>query len=216
MNVFWSLFRGRDIMMKEKETRHDRRKAETKAKIFKVAVDLFLAQGYEKTTIEQITALADVAKGTFFNHFPSKEALLGFLGEMRVEKLQEMLSREVSNLQNSKEKIQRVLHILCEENECNKEMTALISREMFSKQLISMNEEKESQRILKDALVLILKEGQQSGEFRPNFQPEHAANLIVSSYFYTLLQWLESEMKQSLGKELADHLEIILAGVSIY
>jgi len=202
--------------MKEKETRHDRRKAETKARILKVAVDLFLAQGYEKTTVEQITAKADVAKGTFFNHFPTKEAVLCFLGEMRVEMLQEMLSREVSNLQNSKEKIQRVFHILSEENERNKEMTALITREMFSKKLISMNEEKESQRLLKDALVLILIEGQQSGEFRSNFQPEHAANLMVSSYFYTLFQWLENETKQSLDKELADRLDIILAGVSIY
>lgn len=202
-------------MMKEKETRQDRRKAETKAKIFKVAVDLFLAQGYEKTTVEQITAKADVAKGTFFNHFPTKEAVLYFLGEMRVEMLQEMLSREVSHLQNSKEKIQRIFHILSEENEHNKEMTALITREMFYKQLISMNEEKESQRILKDALIFILIEGQQSGEFRPNFQPEHAANLMVSSYFYTLFQWLENETKQSLGKELADLLDIILAGVSI-
>lgn len=202
-------------MMKEKETRHDRRKAETKAKILKVAVDLFLAQGYEKTTVEQITARADVAKGTFFNHFPTKEAVLYYLGEMRVEMLQEKLSKEVSNLQNSKEKIRRVFQILSEENEHNREMTVLITREMFSMQLLSRNEEKESQRILKDVLALILIEGQQSGEFRLNFQPEQAANLMVSSYFYTLFQWLENETNQSLGKELADRLDIILAGVSI-
>lgn len=208
------IIQGRDSM-KEKETRHDRRKAETKTRILKVAVDLFLAQGFEKTTVEQITSTADVAKGTFFNHFPTKEAVLYYLGEMRVEMLQEMLSREVSDLQNCKAKIQRVFHILSEENERNKEMTALITREMFSKQLISMSEEKESQRILKDALVVILIEGQQNGEFRPNFQPEQAANLMVSSYFYTLFQWLENETKQALGKELSERLDIILAGVSI-
>jgi TetR/AcrR family transcriptional regulator, cholesterol catabolism regulator len=214
MNDFWSSFQGRDSMTKEKETRHDRRKAETKARILKVAVDLFLAQGYEKTTVEQITSSADVAKGTFFNHFPTKEAVLYYLGKMRVEMLQEMLLSEMSNLQNSKEKVQRVFQMLSGENERNKEMTALITREMFSKQLVSMNEEKESQRILKDALVLILIEGQRSGEFRLNFEPEHAANLMVSSYFYTLFQWLENETKQTLGKELADRLDIILAGVS--
>ncbi len=202
-------------MTKEKETRFDRRRAETKAKIFKVAVDLFLAQGYEKTTIEQITARADVAKGTFFNHFPTKEAVLCFLGEQRVEMLQEMLSREVSNLQSNKEKILRIFHILSEENERNKEITALITREMFNKQSISMNKEKESQCILRDSFISILAEGQQQGEFRPDFLPEQAADLFVSSYFYTLFQWLENETRQPLGKELADRLELIFAGVSI-
>ena len=38
----------------------------------RLALALFRDQGYEATTIEQITERADVAKGTFFNYFPSK------------------------------------------------------------------------------------------------------------------------------------------------
>ncbi|HKV22124.1 MAG TPA: TetR family transcriptional regulator [Mycobacterium sp.] len=40
------------------------------------AVELFEANGYETTTVEQIAALAGVAPRTFFHHFASKEDIL--------------------------------------------------------------------------------------------------------------------------------------------
>ena len=36
-----------------------------------------MSQGFEATTVEQIAAAADIAPATFFNHFQSKNALLG-------------------------------------------------------------------------------------------------------------------------------------------
>jgi AcrR family transcriptional regulator len=48
---------------------------------------LFLEQGFAPTTIEQITAGADVAKGTFYLYFSSKEDLLAALGERFAQKL---------------------------------------------------------------------------------------------------------------------------------
>jgi AcrR family transcriptional regulator len=46
---------------------------------------LFLKQGVGPTTIDQITSGADVAKGTFYLHFSSKENLLAALGEQFAE-----------------------------------------------------------------------------------------------------------------------------------
>ena len=41
-----------------------------------VAQDLFLAQGYEDTTVDQIAAAAGMSKRTFFRYFPSKDDLV--------------------------------------------------------------------------------------------------------------------------------------------
>src|SRR5262245_36278004 len=60
----------------ESPNRRERRKADTAARIRQAAGDLFPGQGIEKTTTEQITAAADVGKGTFFNRYRSKEAVL--------------------------------------------------------------------------------------------------------------------------------------------
>jgi len=58
------------------ETRMDRKKEETRVRIMRVALGLFREQGLGATTMEQIAAAADVAKGTLYNYFPVKEAIL--------------------------------------------------------------------------------------------------------------------------------------------
>lgn len=58
------------------EGRRERRKAELRQRIYRCAGQLFIAQGFAATTVDQIAAAADVAPATFFNHFPSKDALL--------------------------------------------------------------------------------------------------------------------------------------------
>jgi AcrR family transcriptional regulator len=47
--------------------------------LMSAALRLFVGQGVAATTIEQITIGADVAKGTFYLHFSSKEDLLAAL-----------------------------------------------------------------------------------------------------------------------------------------
>jgi len=62
-------------------SRRERKKEETKDRIFKAAFALFKRQGVEATTIDEICDKADIAKGTFFNYFPHKEAVFGYLAE---------------------------------------------------------------------------------------------------------------------------------------
>jgi len=49
--------------------------------LMNAAQRLFLERGVASTTIEQITSAADVAKGTFYLYFSSKEDILAALGE---------------------------------------------------------------------------------------------------------------------------------------
>ncbi len=51
----------------------ERKKAKTKAAIQHHALRLFLEQGYEATTIEQIAEQAEISPSTFFRYFPKKE-----------------------------------------------------------------------------------------------------------------------------------------------
>ncbi|MGP3989322.1 TetR/AcrR family transcriptional regulator [Streptomyces sp. 3N207] len=53
-----------------------RKKAQTRRTIQEQALQLFLAKGYENTTVEEIAAAAEVSHMTFFRHFPTKEAVV--------------------------------------------------------------------------------------------------------------------------------------------
>ena len=54
----------------------ERKKERTRAQIIEAAIDLFLKDGYEQTTLDQVLAAVEVSRRTFFRYFESKEDLL--------------------------------------------------------------------------------------------------------------------------------------------
>jgi len=53
-------------------TKRDR----TRAQLIEAATKVFAARGFEAAAIQEIAAVAGVANGTFYNYFPTKEAIL--------------------------------------------------------------------------------------------------------------------------------------------
>lgn len=57
-------------------TLRERNRARTRRDIERAALELFERQGYDATTVDQITSVAGVSSATFFRYFGSKEELL--------------------------------------------------------------------------------------------------------------------------------------------
>jgi AcrR family transcriptional regulator len=51
---------------------------DARGRLLRVAIDLFVEQGYEQTTVTQIAERAGLTKTTFFRHFPDKREVLFF------------------------------------------------------------------------------------------------------------------------------------------
>jgi AcrR family transcriptional regulator len=64
-----------------------RRVARTKAAIEDGFVQLVLEQGYERVAVEDICERADLARATFYAHYPNKEAVLFSVSNRLVEDL---------------------------------------------------------------------------------------------------------------------------------
>src|SRR5260221_11582476 len=72
-------------------SRRERKKERTRQEIYRAAMEWFLARGFDAVTIEEICQTADVAKGTFFLHFSTKDALLIEYGHQAVQELETLL-----------------------------------------------------------------------------------------------------------------------------
>jgi AcrR family transcriptional regulator len=58
-----------------KASRRQENKEKTKQKILQAALHLFRTKGVEPTTAKEISMRAQIAEGTFFNYFPTKDDL---------------------------------------------------------------------------------------------------------------------------------------------
>lgn len=77
------------ITAEEKET--------TKQRILDESVRLFRTRGFVPTTTRDIAAAAEIATGTLFNYFATKEAIVGFLAEQALTKARAAFLRQDDN-----------------------------------------------------------------------------------------------------------------------
>src|SRR5262249_24455017 len=85
--------------------RVERRKARTRRNLLAAARHLFAARGVEDTTIADIAERADIAIGSFYNHFSTKEELLDALIEQALSEQLRLLQRRQAELSDPAEKI---------------------------------------------------------------------------------------------------------------
>jgi len=79
-------------------SRVERRKARTRAALLAAGRELFAAHGFQATTIAEIADRADIAIGSFYNYFATKDELLDAL-------LADELARQLRRLQQRQAKV---------------------------------------------------------------------------------------------------------------
>lgn len=99
--------------------RRERKRLETRQQILTAAASLFATRGYENTSIDDIAALADIARGTIFYNFDSKESIVF---ELRVQAWGQFAAAALEKQQSGLKAIdcisQMILHCVkwCEDN----------------------------------------------------------------------------------------------------
>lgn len=168
--------------------RRQRRSAEIRERLFRAALTLFADKGFAETTVEDITNAADVGKGTFFNHFPSKDHILLAFGEMQLAKLEAAI--ENARLQNTPipELLRSLGARMTQEPTRNPAIIRILLRAFLSTTPVRAAM-MDLQRRVHALHTQIVELGQSRGEIRPDIPATDVAYVFRQTIFGTLLFW---------------------------
>lgn len=187
----------------------EKKKIETRNKIFEVAGRLFKEKGFENTTVDEITREAGIGKGTFFNYYPTKEALLVDFVKEKEELLFDLVQNELRKNIHVREKIKNALLTVAKSNEKNKELTRLFVVE----HLRHYGYNERTSRGLNTLLNKILEKGVEAGEIRNSIDIRKASENITGIYYASLMEWLWSESDYSFSEDISIKIDMIFDGI---
>jgi AcrR family transcriptional regulator len=87
---------------------------ETKSRLERAALTLFVARGVAETTTKEIAMAASIAEGTIYRYFPSKEQLALDLFLRHHRALAEALAEAARPLKGLRAKIEAIVRCYCE------------------------------------------------------------------------------------------------------
>ena len=168
-------------------SRRERKKEETRRRIFHAAIDLFRERGFEQTTVDDITEQADVAKGTFFNYFPRKDAVLAYLTEERLLAIEENAGAFLSPDRPVTEKLIELYTTGASAYEEDHELARYVLIELMSRIFVPSEE---SMRRWHELATSIIRQGQDRGELERDADPERLEAVLSCIYHGTLYEWV--------------------------
>ena len=198
----------------------EKKKIETKHKIFEVAGRLFKEKGFENTTVDEITSKAGIAKGTFFNYFPTKETLLLYFGEQKEELIYGLIEKESIKHIPIKEKIKNILVFVAESCEKDKELTKLLifeSTRYMGHSCFGSDDDKCKDRLhrLTEIIYDLLEESAKNGEIKSGIDIKKAAEIISGVHFHSLMVWLKSENGISFSDDISVKVDMLFEGIGV-
>jgi AcrR family transcriptional regulator len=170
--------------------RREKRKQEIRSRIEEAAYRLFRLQGIEDTSIEQICVEADVARRTFYGHFPNKHTLLGGLGISRLyDQSEPMLQLLMDNHQTTRDRLEAMIDYI----ESNFSGYEDIDRQLILIAPSTFAEDTERHREIgttaSASFIRMITAGLEIGDVQTRFSPEILAAMVVGTLNMLTISW---------------------------
>jgi AcrR family transcriptional regulator len=163
----------------------------TKMLILSSARTLFSEQGYEQTPVEEICALAGIAKGTFFYHFESKQAIVRYIVAMQLEEYRQRLKDQMDTLDDPISKAEFFVSALIEQGHTANEANTYF-KDMEPEWYCTVIKEERMLALL-PLLEDVVTQGIEEGYFRLKNPSACAAIAFLGIDSYLHLRPMESE-----------------------
>lgn len=170
--------------------RRERRKQALRQHIYDVAAALFISQGFEATTVEQIADAADVAPATFFNHFHNKHAVLVEMTNEVITHVQALLDRELTEGRTTRERLIGFGDAAAADIEQSREIARNVVLTMIMHSDPSQDDGPAYLVRVYEPFAAMLRDGQNRGEVRNDLDADFLAEMVIGIVNATITSWL--------------------------
>lgn len=202
------------VAVRKSRTKAEQREASTKI-LLEAALKLFVSQGYEQTTVDEVADRTSLSKGSVYFYFASKGGLLEKLfDEIEDVVIGRMLMTLSMSGPNARDKIAAFINGQAELGVSDPDHVLLLILVSLEFQGKGGPIEKRARRIYERmyrALEEVVAMGRKAGEFRTDLPLKEQVAIIVASHDGTFLEW-HRRRKQFDGSELVRALRITMLG----
>ncbi|GLV47390.1 TetR family transcriptional regulator [Thermus sp. LT1-2-5] len=188
----------------QKKRRRDR--------IFQAAMKLFRERGFQETTATDIAKAAHVSRGTFFNYFPYKEAVLLEYGAQLLEYAKAEVRRYLAQGMDPLEVLYRLFSELAQYTKEEKGLLLPLLYELLNPDPVRARAAFEALP-LGDLIAEVLRPLQEKGIVRRDLSLERMGRTLADLYFLAALRWAAYTPHRDLGVELERSLRLALEGI---
>lgn len=188
------------------------RRASTRQKILNAAAELFLKNGFERTTMAQILEHANIVKGTFYQHFRTKMDVLLVLGRQDgAERVQDLIARVMQG-ESALDALQRYYLVLAQWFETYPNIAEDI---MLSAIRLHDPDSDVPEYVAHDFTRLMLKIARERNEIRADVDINNLSIAIGGTFFFAVFDWCRNPDGESLQERCKSSFRIFLQGVQV-
>lgn len=205
------------MLKKRKNNRTKQQGAETRKLLYACAEKLFQEYDYQNVSVESITRMAGVTKGTFYVHFESKDALLlemimDYVNRMdtQYEAFLESLPNEMPTADVMLALVDKIIALMTEQLGCEN-MKAVYQMQLSDK--VNMDAVKGYSRKLYGLFQTVLERGIKRQEFVSDLSQEALTRHFVMAIRGLTYEWCIRYPDFDLRKEATVHFRLLLDGI---
>ena len=187
-------------------------KENTKNRIIESAKKLFADQGFQKTTVVDISRQAGLSEAALYDYFQGKEDLLLTIPDLWVSELIGDLKEQLFGIKGSINKLRKFLWWYLRRIEEAPLDAKIVYLFLKTNANFMKTEVYSNVKTLYSYLIEIFEEGRTSGEMKSDLNPYFARDIFVGTMEHLITRWLLKERAYSLFDNLEEVFNLMIDG----
>ena len=186
-------------------------KENTRVRIINSAKKLFAEQGYQKTTIVDISKQAGLSEAALYEYFQGKEDLLLTIPDLWVSELLKDLDEQLFGIRGAENKLRKYLWWYLRRIEQSPLDAKIVYLFLKTNANFLNTEVYANVKKLYSYLIDIFEEGLKTGEMKSDLDSRIARDIFVGTLDHIITRWLLKDMSYSLFDNLDNTFNLIVS-----